>query len=360
MSPHRPVVSPIYRHVFLLTLIVVSIVILILVFPLISDLFVVLIISLVLTYIFKPGVAYLEHYGVHPVISIASIYVLGLLGIGITISFLAPKIVDQAVDLIAQLREVDFIALYSGLIKWMDERIPGLSAFIGANPDQIEIWLEQISKAGATLIQQSHKFVAGAANILVLAIIVPFVTFFFLRDGSTFTKRIIERIPNRYFEMSLSLAYRIDQKMGNYIRSVLIESLIIGILTWIALEILGVKFAIVLGMLNGALNSIPFFGPLFAYFPIGLVVLVTYDPPLLGLFWMVIILISVQIIDNILAKPLLISRSVHVHPVVVLLAVLIGGRLAGAVGMFIAVPFYAVIQVIIMDSYQHLKDYRIF
>ncbi len=82
--------------------------------------------------------------------------------------------------------------------------------------------------------------------------------------------------------MTLSLAYRVDRQLGNYILSVLVESAVIGVLTWVALEILGVKFAIVLGLLNGLLNSIPFFGPFIAYFPILLVVLITSGDAVVG------------------------------------------------------------------------------
>ncbi len=359
MSASSPVVSPLYRRIFLLTLTLIGVVIFIIIFPMISDLLIVLIISIVLTYVFKPGVVYLEHYGVHRVVSIVSIFVLGTAVIGVGIYFIIPMLIDQVVALIDQLKNVDFVELYADFIAWMEERMPGIASRLEITPDQASGWVDQVSTVGAALVQQSHKVVAGAVNIIILATIVPFMTFFFLRDGSKITKKLIEKVPNRYFEMILSLAYRIDRQFGNYVRSVLLESLIIGVLTWLALEVLGVKFAVVLGLLNGLLNSIPYFGPFIAYFPIGLVVLITYDPPLLGLLWMLVILISVQVIDNVAAKPLLISRSVHVHPVVVLLAVLIGGRLAGAIGMFVAVPLYAIIQVTIADSYTHLKQYRI-
>lgn len=96
---------------------------------------------------------------------------------------------------------------------------------------------------------------------MALSIVVPIITFFLMRDGDKFIKRIIEKIPNRFFEMSVSLTHRIDQQLGNYIRSVLLESLIIGIICWISFEIVGVKFALVLGLLNGFLNMIPFLVP---------------------------------------------------------------------------------------------------
>ncbi len=349
----------IYRRIFVLILILTALVVFILAFPLISDLLVMLIISVVITYILKPGVAYLEHMGVKRVLAIASIFAMTVILIVVCLRFIIPVLIDQGVTLVASLKEIDFVHKYSNFIVWMDEHLPGLAGGVGLTPDKAEMWLGKISSAITAFLQQSTKVIASAANIIILSSIVPMLIFFFLKDGSLFIKKTIEKVPNRFFEMSMSLAYRIDQQLGNYIRSVLIESVIIGIMTWIALEILGVKFAIVLGLINGLLNSIPFFGPIIAYLPIGLVILISYDPPLLGLLWMVIILSSVQVMDNALAKPLLIGRSVDVHPATVLLVVLIGGRLAGAIGMFIAVPAYKIIQVIIVDSYSHLKKYKI-
>ncbi|MDP8237778.1 MAG: AI-2E family transporter [Candidatus Hatepunaea meridiana] len=360
MSLSTPIVNPMYRRLFLLILFVITAITFILIFPLISDLLVVLVISIVLTYVFKPCVAYLEHLGVRRVISITAIFVLGGVLIGIGVRFFVPTIISEGVALYDNIREFDFIGIHRNFTFWLDNHLPGVSGLIAIEPDQAEIWISRIGAGATAFLQQSQKLIAGAMNVLALAIVVPFMTFFLLKDGAAFTKKLIETIPNRYFEMTLSLSYRIDRSFGNYILSILIESAVIGILTWIAFAIMGVKFAVVLGLINGLLNSIPFFGPFIAYFPIALVVLITYDPPGLGLLWMLIILTSVQVIDNVLAKPILISRSVNVHPAIVLLAVLIGGKLAGAIGMFIAVPVYAIIQVIIVDSYTHLKRYKIF
>ncbi|NQT34934.1 AI-2E family transporter [bacterium] len=361
MNPSVTDTNPIYRRIFLVTIFLVVLLAFILSFHLISDLLVVLIISVILTYVFKPCVAYLEHRGVHRVISIVSIFVLGLLLLAFGAWFFVPILIEEGAALIDRLKSYDFVQLHSEFVRFLDTRLPVLSGLISMEPDQAQVWLDRISAASTTFLQQSHKFLAGAINIIALATLVPFLTFFFLKDGSVFMKRFIEKIPNRYFEMTLSLAYRIDRQMGNYILSVLVESAVIGVMTWVALEILGIKFAIVLGLLNGLLNSIPFFGPFIAYFPILLVVLITSgDAAVSNMIWTMVILIGVQIIDNVFAKPLLISRSVNIHPATVLLAVLIGGKLAGALGMFIAVPVYAIIMVIIIDSYDHLKRYKIF
>ncbi|NQU05471.1 MAG: AI-2E family transporter, partial [Calditrichaeota bacterium] len=290
---------------------------------------------------------------------IASVFALTLVVIVVSLRFFIPVLIDQGFLLVASLKEIDFNSVYMNVIAWVDKRLPGFSDWIGMAPDQMENWVGKFTSAVTAFLQQTTKVLAGAMNILMLSAVVPMLIFFFLKDGSLFVKTLIEKVPNRFFEMSLSLAYRINLQLGNYIRSILIESIVIGIMTWISLEILGVKFAIVLGLINGLMNTIPFFGPMIAYFPIGLIVLITYDPPLVGLIWMVIILSGIQIFDNIIAKPLLIGRSVDVHPATVLLVVLLGGRLAGALGMFIAIPAYKIIQVIVVDSYNHLKEYKI-
>lgn len=359
MLIREPVLKPTYRRLIVLTIFLVFIALLVLIYPSINDLLGVMVIALVLTYIFKPGVNFLEHHGIHRVISILSIFILGTAFIVLGIRYFVPIILDEAAALVIRIEEIDLLRFHKSVITWIDQRIPGLTPFLGVGEDQATVWIEQIRATTNNFLQQSVRLVAGAANLIGLAIVLPFLTFFLLKDSSYITKSIIERIPNRYFEMSLSLVYRIDQQLGNYIRSILLESLIISLLSWLALEVMGVKFALVLGVTNGLLNMIPFFGPVIAYIPIGLVILLTYNPVGWGLFWMFIILIGIQFIDNILAKPLLISRSVHIHPVLVLLAVLIGGRLAGPIGMFIAVPAFAVIQVIVIDAYNHLKAYRI-
>ncbi|MCF7811164.1 AI-2E family transporter [bacterium] len=359
MIPAHPVISPVYRRILLSIFFIASLVIFLLIFPLISDLLVMLIVSIIITYVMKPGVAHFEHLGVPRVWAIAGVFVLTAVVIVVSLRFFIPVLIDQGFLLVAILKDIDFNAYYTSVVSWVDIRLPGFSDWVGMGQDQMQDWVGKFTSTVSAFLQQSTKLLAGAMNVLMLSAVVPMLIFFFLKDGSLFVKNLIEKVPNRFFEMSLSLVYRVDQQLGNYIRSILVESLVIGLMTWVSLEILGIKFAIVLGLINGLLNTIPFFGPLIAYFPIGLIVLITYDPPLVGLVWMIIILSAIQIFDNILAKPFLIGRSVDVHPATVLLVVLVGGRLAGALGMFIAIPAYKIIQVIVVDSYNHLKEYKI-
>lgn len=329
------------------------------IFPYIRDLVVVVIIAVVLNYIFRPIVGMMERRGVNRIYAIAIIFAILILLLVLLLNGLVPTLIDEIGSLSSNLESLDIQGIYVSSIDWLEARVPGLVRLLGIEPDQASDLMDRIGTATSGFLKQSLSILAGAANVLSLSIVVPFLLFFLLKDGDKMMRAVIRRVPNRFFEMTMSLVNRIDTALGNYIRSVLLESSIVGLLVWGGLEVMGLRFALILGIINGLLNMIPFFGPLIAYIPTAVVVLITFQPIGWGLFWMVIVLVSAQAIDNVLLKPLLISRSTSVHPATVLLAVLIGGRVAGAIGMFVAVPDFSIIQVIVLDLYDHLKSYRI-
>lgn len=351
--------NPLYRRLVLLGLSLAIAYAFLRILPHIRDIITVGIISLVLAYAFRPLVDYFERQGVNRVISILTIFAIVIALLVITLTSLVPMLIDEIGNLLARLQELDLTKVQDDLMAWLEIRLPGLVELMNLQEGQTPEIASKIQEFTATFLGQSLGVLSGAVNALSLAIVVPFLVFFMLKDGSAFTRSWVSRVPNRFFEMSMSLSHRIDRQLGNYILSVLVESVIVGFLAWIAFAIVGVRFALVLGLVNGLLNMIPFFGPLLAWIPTAVVFALTYQPIGLGLFWMVIVLIGVQMLDNVLLKPVLISRSQSIHPVTVLLVVLIGGRVAGPIGMFIAVPFFSIIKVIIVDLYEHLKGYRI-
>jgi len=355
----RKYINPLYRRLFLLILALVSLYVFILIYPHISDLIVVGVIALVLTYVFRPGVEAMERMGVSRTAAISGFFVLTIGLIVLLFQYLVPVLIHEVGLMTTKLNEVDFTELYRKTVEQINLKVPVIGNFTDLDPDSAGAFIENTKLAIIGFLQKSITLAAGAVNFIALTTVVPFLTFFLLKDGPAFTKKVLENVPNRFFEMTMSLAHRIDIQLGAYIRSILLESLIIFSLTWPAFAMLGMKFALVLGMLNGLLNMIPFIGPIIAAVPIAIVVAATYTPTVWGLAWVGIILLSAQIIDNILLKPLLISRSVKVNPAMVLIVVLIGGRLAGAIGMFMAVPVFSVMQVVVVDLYSHLKSYRI-
>jgi len=144
------------------------------------------------------------------------------------------------------------------------------------------------------------------------------------------------------------------------------DALIVGILSTVGLFIINLVFDgpipyfFFIGMLAGVANLIPYLGPIVGAVP-ALTLAILNNPPNLGivLLWIVIVFVIVQVIDNAIVSPLVVSKSVNMHPVIVVTVVIIGGNIAGAMGMLFAVPFTGIIKVTSSQIIWGLKNYRL-
>jgi len=121
-----------------------------------------------------------------------------------------------------------------------------------------------------------------------------------------------------------------------------------------------VSYFIFIGMVAGIANLIPYLGPIVGAVP-ALTIAIINNPPHLGmvLLWIGIVFVIVQSIDNSLVSPLVVSKSVNMHPLTVVVAIIIGGNLAGVIGMLFAVPMVGIIKVCISEVSWGLRSYRL-
>lgn len=138
---------------------------------------------------------------------------------------------------------------------------------------------------------------------------------------------------------------QIHKILSNFFRGQLIDGLIIGVLSSVALFAIGVEFSIFIGMFAGIANIIPYFGPILGMIPAVAICLLNGD--LLKALLSIIVLLVIQQVDGAVISPKIVGNSVGLHPVFVLLAVLIGGRYFGIIGMLLAVPVAAIIKLFI-------------
>ena len=163
-----------------------------------------------------------------------------------------------------------------------------------------------------------------------------------VRNENSFYKLI----PNKYFETLIYLFYSMGNKLGNYLRGIFIETIIIGMLTILMLFIVKVEYALLLGTVAGIANLIPYIGPIFGAIP-AIVVFYLKMKALESILVITIGFAIVQTIDNILLKPIIYSQSVNLHPLTVLIVLLFGGMFAGVWGLILAVPFAGILKVTI-------------
>ncbi|MDP6777848.1 MAG: AI-2E family transporter [Candidatus Latescibacteria bacterium] len=219
---------------------------------------------------------------------------------------------------------------------------------------------ERVQGFATDLLRETPELAGSVISGITFVVIVPFVVFFFLAEGRTIKRAFVELVPNRYFEMVLNLLYRIDMQLGGYIRGLVMSVVIISLLSITGLRIIGLKDYLVVGIVAGLSNVIPYLGPLIGIVAGIVAALLQYSTLTMGVIAPVVaVFLVVQILDNIFVAPVVVARSVNLHPLVVVFVVLVGNQLFGAVGMLLAVPFTAVTKVSVQTIYEGLRSYSI-
>lgn len=196
-------------------------------------------------------------------------------------------------------------------------------------------------------------------NIFAAFLVIPFATFFFLKDGSKIRRDILRLVPNKYFETTLSLVDKIETRLGVYFRSVMLQSLLVAFFSWLALAIAGLNNALSIGIAVGLANTIPYFGPVIGYI-LSIIVSIIEVGDFSLVLPSVLAILFVQLLDNVVFQPLIFSRSADLHPVAILFIILIGAETAGILGMLVAIPIATIIKITINQVSWSLNNYHVF
>ncbi len=196
-------------------------------------------------------------------------------------------------------------------------------------------------------------------NIFYAVIVIPFATFFFLKDGSRIRRDLLQLVPNKYFESALSLIDKIETRLGRYFRSVLIQSILVATFAWIFLSIAGLSNAPAVGIAIGVANTIPYFGPVLGYL-LSIIVPIIETGDFTLIIPCVLAVLLVQILDNIVFQPMLFSRAAEMHPVAILFIIMIGAQVAGILGMLVAVPLATIVKITFEQVVWSFNNYNVF
>lgn len=179
---------------------------------------------------------------------------------------------------------------------------------------------------------------------LVGIVLVPIFTFYFLKDTDYFRRKALRSVPKIIRNDVISIFKDINKLLNNFIRGQLIVAALVGILSSIALLILKVEFALLIGAIAGISNVIPYFGPIIGAIP-GVAIALLDDP--IKAVWVIVAFFIIQQIESAIIQPKIVGDSVGLHPVFVIISLLIGGELLGIAGLLFAVPIAASIRVVL-------------
>lgn len=256
---------------------------------------------------------------------------------------------------------IDFGKAGPSIITRMSEVVSGLQpklhAYLG-----VEVDLEKLVKVKGremmnTLVGRSSAFMEGIFSGLALLVIVPFAVFFFLKEGRRITHELIELVPNAYFELCLNLIYQINSQIGGYLRGQMLETGIVALLSVVALTLIGLPNAIPIGLLAGTANMIPYLGPLIGGITASVVAISTGGGGSMVLY-VILAFAVIQMLDNLVIQPIIVAKSVDLHPLLVMLVVSIGSQLMGIMGMLIAVPVTGILKASTQTIYRGIRGYR--
>ena len=194
------------------------------------------------------------------------------------------------------------------------------------------------------------NFILGLLNI----IIIPVMTFYFLREFDNMNKGVVSLVPKRYLPSFMEIIKEIDSVLGNFLRGQLTVALILAALYIIGLSIVGVPMAYVIGFIAGLANMVPYLGLIVGLLPAIIFTLVEHQS-IYSVLGVVAVFAIAHAIEGTLVSPRIIGGRVKLHPLVVMSAVIIGGSLFGFAGLVIAVPVTAVLMVLLRAGVKKYK-----
>lgn len=318
-----------------------------------SDIIIMLAISLLLAFIFNPFVTALENLGLSRTLSIFVIIILTILLLSFGLSFLIPRLSEQMGTLSESIRHANLKQMMTEL----DRKIVRFVPFL--RPGAVYTRFEgMIASTLTELLNSLTVFVSSLVSLIAVLVIVPFITFFLLKDNKRIIKGIVNIMPNRYFEMSYTVIRQISIQLGRFVRGWIFDAFMVGLLSGVGLSILGINNAIPIGIVAGVGHLIPYFGPIIGGVP-AIIISVTQFGDFSMLPKIIIMFLGIYTLDNGIIQPNVFSKSVDMHPIIIIILIIAGSQLMGIMGMLLAVPTATVIRTAAKEIYNAYRNFTI-
>lgn len=311
-----------------------------------------LILSILLSILLNPLVVRFEGRGLNHTTAVVLVMALITMALVVALAFLAPAIAHELKALGQLVNNETPATLLEKLKTLLHRHLPWLQNLGITN--QILGWAEKFIYS---LLNRSIQLLPSIIAMVIALVLIPFMTFFLLKDGRRLKKSLIQVLPNRYFEMTISLIHKIDCQLGSYIRGQMLVSLCIGILAIIALAILKVPYFFLIGSAAGLANMIPYFGPIVGAIPAVILNVIDKGSARAALSVIAAFLI-IRLIDDTLVSPNILGHSLKIHPLLVVIAIFTGGEMFGIMGLLLCIPAVGIAKVTIQELAWNFKHYR--
>ncbi|MDZ7392455.1 MAG: AI-2E family transporter [candidate division KSB1 bacterium] len=318
-------------------------------------------VSLLLAYLANPLVDRLARWRIPRLLSV-TLLILTFIGLVVlALVLLVPRIAREVSDM------VQASVQFAGVLRsWLDTDFLPLLARLGVDSSQLQ---SQFVPAIADQAQGLLKFIFQ--NLLQLTarlstmlgqllnlVLIPFLTFFLLKDYDKLKASVRRMVPERHKARVVTVVHAVDTVLAGFFRGELLVCLIVGTLTAVLLTIFGAPYALLLGLLAGILNLVPYVG-LAITMAVGVLVGLLSPHPVLTTIKIVVLIESVQIVEGSFLSPKIVGERVGLHPAWVMFAILAFSKLWGLLGLVIAVPSAAVVAALLRSHHAQVHGGRV-
>ncbi|WP_034549786.1 AI-2E family transporter [Carnobacterium funditum] len=313
-------------------------------YALFSTLFVPVLIAGFLYYLMNPFIKLIEKVKVKRSYGIIIVMILAISG---TISFgikIVPILLEQLSELIINIPNIIAnIEIQADDIK----RIPGLEQVDFEEVlTRLNLSLDTISNTVLSSITTSiSSIISTITGLAVVLITVPIILFYLFHDGQKFTPAVAGLFPTKYKKHVIELLSQMNVVVSGYVSGKGLASIIVGILVYIGMLFIGLPYSLLLAIICGATNMIPYIGPFIGAAP-AFIIGLTISPGKAIL--VVLLIVIIQQVDINFLTPKFVGKNLDIHPLTIIVVLLVAGKMAGIVGIIFGVPGFAVIKTIVV------------
>ena len=242
------------------------------------------------------------------------------------------EFVDEVPDLFAQAR--------TAVEGWNDR-------YTNEVPEEVREKIENELKSGSSVLISAgrtvlSRTVGAVANTVTMVLglsVIPFMVFYLLKDREAAAAGFYSLLPVNARHHARNIVAIANGVLGVYVRAQLTLALVVGVLVFIGLFALGIRFSVLLAVIAGVTELIPVIGPLLGAIP-GILVTLATSPG--DLVWVILLYVGIQLVENAFLVPRIQGQAVDIHPALIMLILVIASEVAGLFGVILAVPIAAV------------------
>ncbi len=313
-------------------------------YEIISKILFTVIISLIFSYLLNPIINYLERHNISRSLGIILLYIVvfGII-IAISISFI-PRLGNELKEVLMVLPS--YFSTITDFFKDLYDKYYNLENIAPIIENVEGLIFDNINRLQEVLLTSMTKLLTGVGSLLnrmISLVLIPILTFYFLKDKDKLINQVFLIIPKNKRSEIKELMTQIDKSLSQFVRGRLILAIYVGVATTVVLLILDINFAIVIGLLTGIADIIPYFGPFLGFVPA--VLFAFLDSATKGI-WVAVIFILIQWVENNVLGPKIIGDTTGLHPITVLLSLIIAGNIYGVLGMVFVIPVVSILKIL--------------